>query len=198
MDDGCSRPESTFRERSEADSCRCGVVRVALLVVSVAAAAVAAASEPRAASSPVVSCADVIDRVASGTLGGYRVVLGTFSVPAPFISQTEPNRDGRWRFWSKAGLVVRTGAGAPVSVTVPPAWRRRVAVGWGNAAGESSVVRFDRCKGDGPKRWNAYAGGFGLRARSECFPLEFTLGTSKATLWFGVGRRCPSRLLTRP
>ena len=197
MDDGCRDPRSTFRERAQADSCRCGVVRVALLV-AVAAAVAAAVSEPRAASSPVVSCAEVIDRVASGTLGGYRVVLGTFSVPASFVSQTQPNRDGRWRFWSKAGLGVRAGVGAPVSVTVPQAWRRRVAIGWGNAAGASSLVRFDRCKGDGPKRWNAYAGGFVLRARSECFPLEFTVGTSKATLWFGVGRRCPSRLLARP
>jgi hypothetical protein len=83
----------------------------------------------------------------------------------------------------------------PAVVAVPAAWRRRVAIGWGQTADASWSVRFERCRHGGKKRWLAYAGGFLLRARSECFPLDFTVGSATARIWFGLGRPCPRRLI---
>mgnify|MGYP001047277723 CR=1 FL=1 len=38
--------------------------------------------------------------------------------------------------------------------------------------------------------WNAYAGGFLLRARRECVPLTFTVGRRSQTVRFGLGGSC--------
>jgi hypothetical protein len=76
-----------------------------------------------------------------------------------------------------------------VTVTVPKAWRNRLAISWGNRPGFFSTIRIASCSA-GPKPWNAYAGGFHLRSRSACVPLVFRVGRRSATVRFGLGRRC--------
>jgi hypothetical protein len=162
---------------------------VAAAALVVALAAPAALSAPGAA--PLVGCDEVIGRVGSGHVGGYRVVLGVFSVPRSYMPEIEDTEQRPWRYWRKAGLVVRAGAGTPVSVSVAPAWRDRVAIGWGGADTVSSL-RLTRCAADqGANRsWVAYAGGFVLRVPSECVPLVFRAGGRTATIRFGLGKRC--------
>jgi hypothetical protein len=36
----------------------------------------------------------------------------------------------------------------------------------------------------------AYAGGFVLRVRAACLPLEFRVGERSAVVRFGLGRKC--------
>ena len=119
--------------------------------------------------------------------GGYRTVLGAFSVPPSYIPQVV-RVDGTWPYWSKAGLVVPASAPA-ATVTVPRAWQRRAAIIWGNAGNPVSSLRFARCAGT-VRKGRAYAGGFYLRAQRACVPLVFRVGDRAATVRFGVGRRC--------
>jgi hypothetical protein len=162
-------------------------VRAALIVVLAATGtALAAAAAPSA--TPTVSCGTIIGEAASGHGGDRRVVLGVVSVPPAYLPQTVPTKSRPWRFWSKRGLVVHADAG-PVTVRVPRAWRRRVAIEWGNS-GIVPALRMPRCP-RGVKPWNAWAGGFHLRERSACVPLVFSVGPRSATVRFGVGRRCP-------
>lgn len=162
----------------------------------VVAAVVAAASGGGWATAPgdandysVTPCADIIHftKFPYGT-DGYRLVLGSLAVPPAYLRQIVRVQNGPWPYWRKAGLVVRAGAPA-VTVTVPPAWRRRVGVTWGNRGGPVSALRIARCKGPATVG-HAYAGGFFLGARASCVPLRFKVGTRSATVRFGLGRRC--------
>ena len=86
-------------------------------------------------------------------------------------------------------MVVRAGS-EPVTVSVPPRWRNRVAIGWGNIDATASL-RFETCpEASSLEGWNAYAGGFQLRVRSACVPVTFRVGDQSATVRFGVGKRC--------
>jgi hypothetical protein len=153
-----------------------------LVLVALVAATVGA---PKAL---IVGCGDVIGQARTGTDGGYRVVLGVVSVPPARLRQVVATREGPWRSWRKAGLVVRAGNDA-VDVRVPRAWRRRVAITWGNGGGPVSALRIAPCPS--PRGvWNAYAGGFLLRERADCVPLTFTVAGRSRTVRFGVGRRC--------
>ena len=116
-------------------------------------------------------------------------MLDAVSVPPAYMAQVVPTPGEPWPYWRKAGLVVRANRG-PVTITVPSAWRHRVAIGWGSPGGEYSVVRIARCPPQGDAWGNAYAGGFSLRSRSACVPLVFSVGGRSATVRFGVGRRC--------
>jgi hypothetical protein len=159
-------------------------VRLALIVVLAVATATGLTAR---AAPPEVSCGSIIGGVASGRAAGYRVVLGVVSVPPAYRAQVDPSGTRPWPFWRKAGLVVHANAG-PVTVGVPAAWRRRVAIEWGDS-GIVSALRFARC----PRSlnvWNAWAGGFHLLARSACVPLVFSVGPRSATVRFGLGRRC--------
>src|SRR5205823_9526069 len=60
----------------------------------------------------------------------YREVLGVFSVPTTIQRAVRVHGFG-WPYWMKAGLVARGGKGI-VGVSVPRAWRNRVAITWGN------------------------------------------------------------------
>jgi hypothetical protein len=118
-----------------------------------------------------------------------RVVLGVVAVPAAYIPQTEPTGVARWPYWSKAGLAVRADSPSAV-VRVPRAWRSRVAIGWGNAAA-ASTLRIAPCPPSSSLgEWNPYSGGFSLRSRAACVPLEFHVGGRRAIVRFGVGKRC--------
>ena len=131
----------------------------------------------------------IILTVRSGTAGGYRVVLGAVSVPPPYLEQVvhDPSHP-RFPYWRKAGLVV-LGGSQPVSVAVPPRWRARAAITWGNTP-VVPALRIASCPAAAGGAWNAYAGGFLLRDRSACLPLRFRVGARTTTVRFGVGRRC--------
>ena len=167
---------------------------VLVVIVALAVAAVAAASprSPLRSRPPSVPCSEIIDRTNWPYLGSrayrYRPVLGVVSVPPAYISQVVRLRDRPWPYWEKAGLVVRAGRG-PVTVSVPPAWRKRAAITWGGNTGIVNSLRIVRCGSD-PGRGNAYAGGFYLRSRSACLPLVFRVGSHTTTVRFGLARRC--------
>jgi hypothetical protein len=159
---------------------------VASLVVALAATAALAA---RGATARTVPCDEIIGQARSSTSGGYREVLGVVSVPPARLIQVVPTHERPWAYWRKAGLVVRAGA-PPVTVTVPSTWRRRAAITWGNRPSIVGTLTIATCAGE-PDVWNAYAGGFYLRARSACVPLRFRVGEQTQVVRFGLGRRCP-------
>jgi hypothetical protein len=141
---------------------------------------------------PVVVCGDIIGQATGPRVDGYRLVLGVMSVPPAYMPQGAVHVDGfgRWRYWHKAGMVVRAGK-FTVTVAVPKAWRSRAAITWGNRLGIVNSLRFSGC-GTAPlvSEWNAYAGGFYLRAPSACVPLVFRVGHRSTTVRFGIGRHC--------
>jgi hypothetical protein len=163
-------------------------MRIAAVAVPLALAAGFGARATPLGAPPSVRCDSIILRLGSGHAGGYRVVLGVVSVPPAYLRQVVPTRSRPWAFWRKAGLAVRGGS-RPVSVSVPKAWRNRAAITWGNG-GIVNELRILPCPRSGPKPWNAYAGGFYLRTRAACLPLDFRLGQRSATVRFGLGRRC--------
>ena len=163
------------------------MARAALLVL-VAAAALAALAWP--APQRTVPCLEAIDGTAFPyPSGGYRAVLAAVSVPPAYLAEIEPNGDLKWRWWRKAGLVVRAD-GRPVTITVPDGWRDKVAFEWGNAGtgGAFSSLRIAGCR-TAANRGHAYAGGFVVREPS-CVPLTFHVGARSATVRFGLGKRC--------
>jgi hypothetical protein len=143
----------------------------------------------RTAAGPLVPCADIIH---ASTFpyrkGGYRLVLGSLSVPPSYLGQVVRTSRQRWRYWRKAGLVIRSGT-ADVTVTVPRAWRARVAIVWGNESGPVSRLAFATCAGL-TAVGHAYAGGLYLHAAAACLPLVFQIGTHSQTVRFGIGRHC--------
>jgi hypothetical protein len=135
-----------------------------------------------------VPCDNVIDSMRSAGDAGYRIVLGSVSVPPAFMSQLDASNDPSWPYWHKAGLLVRAGRG-PVTVTVPSAWRRRAAITWGNGLGVASTLQITTCSSPA-NHWNAYAGGIYTRSSAACVPLVFQIGARSQTVTFGIGRRC--------
>jgi hypothetical protein len=136
----------------------------------------------------VVRCETIVQPGGVFTWKPQRVVLGVAAVPPAFIPRTAPTGSTPWRYWSKAGLVIKADS-PPVDVSVPRRWRTRVSIGWGNRDG--SELRFASCPpssalGD----WNPYTGGFYLRSPAACVPLTFRVGDRRATIRFGLGKRC--------
>ena len=172
------------------------------LVLLLAACAAPAAGTVAASGSDgpqrTVPFREVIDQVAFPYRGGperrhrFRQVLGAASVPPAFVEQVSPTRSQPWTRFAKHGLVVRSGL-APLTVTVPRAWRARAGIVWGNGGlGVFHTIRIAACPAE-PIHGNAYAGGFFLRQPAACVPLVFISAGRSATVWFGVGRRCPVR-----
>ena len=158
-------------------------------LLALAGAMTLAATAARANAPPTVSCTGIVGRVRSGHAGGNRVVLSTVSVPPEYLPQVGPSRNKAWPFFTKRGLAVR-GDSPAVVVTVPKAWRRRVAITWGDSA-IASGLRIASCSAFlPPKVWNGYAGGFYLRSRSACVPLIFRVGRSAKTVRFGLAKQC--------
>jgi hypothetical protein len=119
----------------------------------------------------------------------YRTVLGAISVPPAYAPRMVFLKGESWPYWTKAGLVVRANVSA-VTVRVPRAWRSRLAIIWGNGGqGPFSAVRLAGCGSD-PTSGDAYAGGFLLRAKAACVPLQVTVGARSTIVHFGLGRRC--------
>jgi hypothetical protein len=161
----------------------------AMALFALAGAMSLAAMAASANAPPTVSCTGIVGRDRSGHAGGNRVVLGTVSVPPAYLPQVVPSRNKAWPFFTKRGLGVRGGSPAVV-VTVAKAWRRRVAITWGDSA-IVSRLRIASCFAFiPPKVWNGYAGGFYLRSRSACVPLTFRVGRRAKTVRFGLAKRC--------
>jgi hypothetical protein len=143
-----------------------------------------------------VPCDERIDTTPFPYLGNsqpqqrYRSVLNAVSVPPVYLQQVIPTKQPRWRYWRKAGLVVR--AQRALTITVPPRWRTRAAIVWGNSGGPFESLRIAACAGS-PHSGNGYAGGFYLRAPSACLPLIFRVDGRRTTVRFGIGRRCVGR-----
>lgn len=116
---------------------------------------------------------------------GYRLVLGAVSVPRAY-GRSYP-RPGAWSYFAKGGIVVKSGTS--VTITVPPAWRKRVAISWGNNVDRVfHTIRIAACSRI--YQGYAYAGGFFLRRPSACAPLVFAAGGRRQTVRFGIGRPC--------
>ncbi|HEV2374788.1 MAG TPA: hypothetical protein VGS19_21820 [Streptosporangiaceae bacterium] len=118
---------------------------------------------------------------------GGKIVLGVISLPNA-LWPTVPVHQGRWRYWQKHGLEIRSGH-QTVTITVPTAWRNQAAITWGVNVGIVSTLRLPGCSA-APGTWNGYAGGFYLRSSSACVPLVFAVGRRTAVVRVGVGRRC--------
>ena len=157
-------------------------------MVSAAALAASTAGGEPAGRVATVPCFAAIDHVPSGTQGGYRVVLGAASVPPLGLWGNGPVATGErpWRYWQKAGLLVHMGS-PPVTVSVPAAWRDRLAITWGGS-GVVPALRIGHCP-MAAGAWSAYAGGFYVRSPG-CVPLDVRIGTRATTAWFAVGRSC--------
>jgi hypothetical protein len=135
-----------------------------------------------------ISCAEFV-KITPFPYPGRRLVLGAVSVPAAYLPRTYPTTDKPppWRYFAKQGIVVKSGTS--ITITVPPAWRTRVAISWGNNVHRVfHTIRIAACSRT--YRGYAYAGGFFLPRPSGCVPLVFAVGGRRQTVWFGIGRRC--------
>jgi hypothetical protein len=159
-----------------------------VLALLIAVALSCATASARPGGTAPVTCQSIIDPSGSYEWRPKRVVLGVVAAPPAHIPQTVRG-EGRWPYWSKAGLVVRADS-PPVVVRVPPAWWDRVAITWGDG-GPAAALRIDSCRPSSSLGgWNPYAGGFLLKTRSACVPLVFRAGGRTATVRFGVGKLC--------
>lgn len=165
-------------------------MRVAGTLLALTAAVVATHAGATRSRPPTVPCDDIIGQAKTGRDGGYRVVLGVISVPPARLAQVVASGQSQWPYWRKAGLVVR-GGDAAVGVSVPRAWRTRVAITWGRSD-TVRALRIAPCTSPA-NVWNAYAGGFYLRSRRACIPLTFTVAGRSKTVRFGLGGACPRR-----
>jgi hypothetical protein len=160
----------------------------ALAIVALVTLTGRTASTPPVAPSPVRCESIIYPDAGAATWKPRRVVLGVIAVPPAHIPQTV-RTEGLWPYWSKAGLVVRASS-PPVLVRIPPAWRDRAAITWGDG-GPAAALRIRSCPRSGALgNWNPYSGGFLLRTEAECVPLTFTVAGRSATVRFGVGKRC--------
>lgn len=134
----------------------------------------------------IIPCAEIIDFTAF-PYPGRRRVFGSVSVPPAYLPRSYPTDRRPWAYYAKQGMVVKRGVA--VTITVPAAWRKRLAILWGNGGhGPFHTIRIAACRSSEPG--HAYAGGFFLRRPSACAPLTFIVGNRRKTIWFGIGRRC--------
>jgi hypothetical protein len=190
-----TEPEASAR-------CKGSVLRLAVIGVALAIA-VGAATAPAgsAGRSRTVPCSESIGDPRFPYVGArepasrFRLVLGAVSVPPAYLEQTEPTGTAPWSYFRKSGLVVRAALREPLVITVPRAWRRRVAIVWGSGDGVFSSLRISGCQGVSGYGF-AYAGGFYLRSRSACVPLVFSVGRRPRPLRTSPGQ--PRPRVTRP
>ena len=161
-------------------------VRWVVALVAAAGSSAGVASTANSASAlPTVACDKWIDNVPPDRRPGYRVVLGDVGIPPAYLGQSFPTGKRPWRFFEKAGLVIRAGI-PPVVISVAAGARNQAAIGWAQS-GTVPALRLASCPLHG---WNAYPGGFYLRASSGCVPLVVQVGARSATVRVGIRRRC--------
>ena len=165
------------------------LLRILALLIFPALAAVGAQSADSAAPS-TAGCEQIAVHLRSGSEDGYRIVLGRVGIPDEQHTSRRAvrHRGTAWPYFRRVGLVVRGGT-SPVTITVPEGWRDRVAISWGNTPAVSSL-QIASCETSVSKPWNAYTGGFHLRSRAACVPLDIRVGGRSTSVRFGVGRAC--------
>ena len=165
------------------------LLRILALLIFPALAAVGARSADSAPPS-TASCEQIALHLRSGSEDGYRIVLGRVGIPDEkrTSGRASRNRGAQWPYFRRVGLIVRGGT-SPVTITVPEGWRDRVAISWGNTPAVSSL-QIASCGTSVSKPWNAYAGGFHLRSRADCVPLDIRVGGRSTSVRLGVGRAC--------
>jgi hypothetical protein len=92
-----------------------GLAAALTLVASLGVVARAAASAPQV----TVPCDENIGHPKSGREAGYRLVLGTVSVPPAYLPQVIALHTRPWPYWKKAGLRVWS-ASCGGSIPPPP------------------------------------------------------------------------------
>lgn len=152
---------------------------------------------PAAQTAPIsAACAEFTNLSGISIPAGFRVILGDGAVPPAYLGpQQRGAGSGPFRFGWKTGFSFR-GGGLPVTISVPAAWRGRLAL-FGpssNGFGTVSRLRLPGCPRKGA--WNTYVSAFFLHTPSGCVPLDVAVGRRAATVWFGLGRHCPASLLT--
>ena len=137
----------------------------------------------------VTRCDQIIGSQKAPVRARYQVVLGRVDVPVYLPRKAVSVAVAGWPYWSKAGLIVRAQSGV-VTITVPPAWRGKAAITWGNGySPPQSRLRIASC-GPTPDNWNAYAGGLYIRTRAACVPLNVRVGGQSRSVRIGVGGSC--------
>jgi hypothetical protein len=161
-------------------------MRLALLtVVAVAAAANGVAIHAAASPPPLISCDSAVLRPPSVNWSD-RVVFERVTFSWARVYQIA-KQNGRFPYWSKVGLYVRTGR-TPVSISVPLAWRRRAAIAWGDQQRPVPILRVPGCP-SAPRMWSGYSGGFYV-SRPACVPLIVGVAGRRTVVRFGIGRSC--------
>jgi hypothetical protein len=166
-----------------------------LVAVSACATNVRAAAQASAATIGCESAAYFPEPVAPSA--AEVVVFDRVAVPRGLTHGLAPytGRPARLKYWLKAGLLVRRhgtplgpapGAVEPVEMSIPPAWRDRAAIGWGNA-GVSSTVRIGGCRSTTP--WIVFTGGYYVRLPA-CVPVIVRVGARSRRIRVAVGRPC--------
>lgn len=163
-------------------------MRIALLVAL--AVSMVAPSYPAAAQVAPTTPLPCADTIGGGDppFSGYAKVLDQVWLPTRRALGSvrlvdPPAPSARW--WSKQGLVVR--AKATFTLTVPKAWRGRLAIGWGSPAQPSEMVTVSRCDVGGT--WLAYAGGYWV-SKPACVPLIVQSARHRKIVHVGVGAAC--------
>jgi len=151
-------------------------------------------SSPRLTHTPEVTRAclahGVTGFIMPGGRAGDETVLGKVSVlAADYGPAVAAFQHVSWRYWQKRGLFIKAGT-PPVTITVPAAWRNRIAFTWGTSNGPvTRALRLTACAQPNDV-WDAYAGGFFLMTPAACVPLIFRIGSRTATVNFSIGRPC--------
>lgn len=163
---------------------RAALFVMALFVVGIPTAANAETVVP----TTPLPCNQVID-TSGPPYSGWTKVLGKVWLPRHTLGSgtTDDVADGE-RHWFKQGLAIR--AGSTLTLTVPDAWRGRLAIGWGSPAQPSEQVTIDGCRYARGK-WLAYAGGYWVD-RPACVPLVVSSGARRTTVHIPLGEDCPS------
>jgi hypothetical protein len=98
--------------------------------------------------------------------------------------------DPATRLFAKTGLLVR--AGVQSELVVPPAWRGRVSIAWGNTALAEPTDRLVIGPCAGSATWLAYPGGYYL-PEPACVELVVRTSAGGRTVQVGIGTPCPGQ-----
>ena len=174
-------------------NCRCGptVLVLGLAIAGLATTATAAVRFNPPIPGDVRTCATRGDssRPAKPPVRGA-ITAGPLVIWPTVRSRTQRTRSGRWRYVTKAPVLVR--ARARVTLAVAP-WATALAGLWRNRGGYVSAVRFAACRERQPAR--GYRGTVG---RFTLFPFTFALTVPSACVPLDVwvdGASGPRRIV---
>lgn len=92
--------------------------------------------------------------------------------------------------FAKVGLAIKSGV--KFNIIVPPTWRNRMRIGWGNNGYKlATTLKVPGCSStpDGAK-WLVYPGGFWLTV-AACVPLTIETTTGTRSIHVPIGKSCP-------